>query len=373
MVALRHDLAVLGAGPAGAACALAAARRGLSVLLLDPQVGPIDKPCGEGMFPAGVAALRHLGLADAVAGARRFGAVRYVLPGADPFDVPLSEAGLALERPALASVLDAALAAEPRVHRVALRASAERVPGGFRISAEGLEARARCLAIAGGLGAASAEDLVNDGIPAARHERWGVRGRFEAARPLEAVEVHFGRGFEVYLTPLPNGRVNVALLLDPGVEVGRSAGEAMRRAVDALPRVRSALGAEVTAPSARRLRLVRPRRVAHDGAFLVGDAGGGVDPIVGCGVTIALRTGIAAAEGAQAVVAGARAGRAERVYARVYRREVAVRRCLASFLLATARVPSLARAAKALLGRSPRVLAILVDLATAGAPLGAGA
>ena len=58
----EFDLAVIGAGPAGATCALSAARNGLHVALFEPQAGPIDKPCGEGIMPSGVDVLVELGL-----------------------------------------------------------------------------------------------------------------------------------------------------------------------------------------------------------------------------------------------------------------------------------------------------------------------
>ncbi|TME88113.1 MAG: FAD-dependent oxidoreductase [Chloroflexi bacterium] len=60
------DLAVVGAGPAGAAAALFAARRGHRVVVLDKQAFPRDKPCGEGLMPGGRPALRELGLEDAI-------------------------------------------------------------------------------------------------------------------------------------------------------------------------------------------------------------------------------------------------------------------------------------------------------------------
>ena len=56
------DVFVIGGGPAGLATAIAARRRGLSVVLADGAVPPIDKPCGEGLMPDGVAALNHLGI-----------------------------------------------------------------------------------------------------------------------------------------------------------------------------------------------------------------------------------------------------------------------------------------------------------------------
>ena len=49
----RHDLVVVGAGPAGAATALGAlaADPSLSVLLLDRAEFPRDKSCGDGIAP----------------------------------------------------------------------------------------------------------------------------------------------------------------------------------------------------------------------------------------------------------------------------------------------------------------------------------
>src|ERR1700686_3821944 len=56
------DVFVIGGGPAGLATAIAARRHGLSVVLADGAVPPIDKPCGEGLMPDGVEALHQLGI-----------------------------------------------------------------------------------------------------------------------------------------------------------------------------------------------------------------------------------------------------------------------------------------------------------------------
>src|ERR1700687_2371927 len=66
MEAADANVAVVGAGPSGAAAALFAARRGLRVIVLDKQDFPRDKPCGEGLMPSGRPALRELGLEDVV-------------------------------------------------------------------------------------------------------------------------------------------------------------------------------------------------------------------------------------------------------------------------------------------------------------------
>src|SRR5262249_1259943 len=77
---------------------------------------------------------------------------------------------------------------------------------------------------------------------------------------------------------------------------------------------------------------------------LAGDAGGGVDPIVGCGVSVALRTGIAAAHAAARIVGGADPARESRAYAREYAHATRARRSLARGLLACSSRPALLRA-----------------------------
>ena len=51
------DLIVVGGGPAGLTAAIAARLSGLTVLILEPKRGTIDKACGEGLMPDTVANL----------------------------------------------------------------------------------------------------------------------------------------------------------------------------------------------------------------------------------------------------------------------------------------------------------------------------
>jgi hypothetical protein len=57
-----YDIAIAGAGPAGAIAAYTAAKRGLRVALIDRQTFPRDKPCGDGIGPGAVAIASQLGL-----------------------------------------------------------------------------------------------------------------------------------------------------------------------------------------------------------------------------------------------------------------------------------------------------------------------
>ncbi|MDM4766985.1 geranylgeranyl reductase family protein [Pelomonas sp. SE-A7] len=64
--AMRCEVLVVGAGPAGSASARVLAQAGLDVLLIDQAQPGRDKICGDGLIPDAHAALRRLGLLDQV-------------------------------------------------------------------------------------------------------------------------------------------------------------------------------------------------------------------------------------------------------------------------------------------------------------------
>ena len=83
------DVLVIGAGPAGSACAQTLAAAGLKVLLVDQHDFPRDKVCGDGLIPDSHAALRRLGVYDEVAAlAQPVQHVRCVGPRGGMVDVP---------------------------------------------------------------------------------------------------------------------------------------------------------------------------------------------------------------------------------------------------------------------------------------------
>ncbi|MFO0931816.1 MAG: lycopene cyclase family protein [Planctomycetota bacterium] len=361
MATSRADLAVLGAGPAGAACALAAAQRGLAVIVFDPRRAPTDAPCGEGIMPSGVDVLRALGLGAATDEGRPFDGVRHVVAGAAPLAIDLPRPGLAVRRPHLLAHLDRALA-DAGVTRTHATAQAVRTDAGFRVtSAEG-DVKVR--AVVGADGTAGA------GLPGLAYpdrsrppSRFGLRARFTERRPLDRVEVHFGHGCEVYLTPLPGAVVNVAVLFERPPADARGPEGLLAAALARHPAAAERLGDVVTPPEGRPILRRVPRPVAAHGAFLAGDAAGAVDPIVGCGVSIALRTGVCAARAATAFVRGARADLVDRRYAAAVRAESAARQVLATALRRADRHPRLARFTVGALTRMPAVARALARVA----------
>lgn len=360
-------MAVIGAGPGGCAAALEGARRGLSVALFEPRRGERPKPCGEGMMPAGRAALEHLRLDRVLAQGRPFDGIRYCAPGTRPLFVPFLESGLAVPRLALQAALDEEVRHTPAIALVPAAAVAQRSAPGYRLRAAGREVLARTLAVADGLGGRAA-DWLRDRRPGRRASRVGVRVHYREREPLEQIEVHLGRGAEVYLTPLPEGVVNVAVLFRrPPADRGAQAW--VEHALDDYPAARRVLAAPLGPAEARALGHRRPRRAATGAAFLVGDAGGGVDPIVGCGLTVALRTGIAAGEAAAAVVAGSDERRVARAYTRRLRAETRGRRAVAAGLMRVAARPGLARAAVRAGGLFPVLMRRLAGVVECGGSL----
>ena len=83
------DVLVVGAGPAGSACAQALARAGHDVLLVDQHAFPRDKVCGDGLIPDSHGALKRLGVWEEVAAlAQPVPHVRCVGPRGGQVDVP---------------------------------------------------------------------------------------------------------------------------------------------------------------------------------------------------------------------------------------------------------------------------------------------
>ena len=77
----RHQVLVVGGGPAGAACAYWLADAGHDVLLVEKKRYPREKTCGDGLTPRSVKQLYDMGLADDLAGHHRFDGLRSIAFG----------------------------------------------------------------------------------------------------------------------------------------------------------------------------------------------------------------------------------------------------------------------------------------------------
>lgn len=303
----KPDVLVAGAGPAGLAAAICAAQRGLTVTVLDPVGAVQHKACGEGLMPAGVAALARMQVqlpktacwplaGVAYRSGRRRVQARFG-PREVAFGVARNVLSEALRRRAsalgVAFVRGRLRALEGSETGVVATTDAGATHANFLVGADGLHSRTRRLA---GLEAPAA------GGP----RRFGLRRHFAQAPYSPFIEVYLGAGQEAYVTPVAADRINVAFLTeDPAA--GWDAH------VNAFPALRARLTGAPADAVAGAGPFWRPTHgIARGRVALVGDAAGYVDAVTGEGVSLALLA-------AEAWAAALSATAPDRAYARAMR------------------------------------------------------
>ncbi len=293
----RCEVAVIGAGPAGACAALAAARAGARVVLVERAAFPRAKVCGCCLAESGIAALAAAGAGDALAGATPLRAIR-VVSGVRAMTLR-REAGVAIAREDLdARLVDAARRAGAEVRfETSARIEPDRsvqLTRGERVST----LDARTVIVADGL-----QGGALDGVPGFD---WRIAPRsmmgFGALLPSGSLdcprgEVHMHVAREGYIgaVRLPSGEIDIAAAVAPAAL--RSAGSVAACARGLLAGVAHDADAFTRARWRGTPQLTRVRaRLAAPGILVAGDAAGYVEPFTGEGMSWAIATGLAAGE-----------------------------------------------------------------------------
>jgi flavin-dependent dehydrogenase len=267
------DLLVIGGGPAGLAVAIAARRRGWSVVVADGNCPPIDKACGEGLMPDSRRAAAHIGIHLPESLGCEFRGVRFHGAGRSvEADFPDGERGIGVRRIRLHEALvDTAVQAGAELRWGAPVGGIEDIRARWIIGADGAGSRVRRWA---GLDSC------------VRHSRrFSYRRHYSIAPWTDYTEIHWGEGCQIYVTPV--GPCEVCLAL-----ISRSP---ELRLDDALRRFFPALHERLAgAPIASRERgavtaTMRLRSVARGNVALVGDASGSVDAISGDGLCLSFK------------------------------------------------------------------------------------
>ena len=360
-----YDCAIVGAGPAGSAAALYLSRARRSVALLDRAVFPRRKACGEGILPAGVNVLHELGAyEEAAAYGRLFRGVSYTTrDGREARSRFPCGVGLAVPRERLDHLLlrRAAKAPGVRVLEASAMLSIEPAGGLVRVRLENEVITARRLIAADGMTSPALKSL---GVARRGPElkRWGLAARVTGVGASDFVEVFLLDGGELYLTPLPgSGRASIALLLEHRT---LAAGANREESFWALARSHPALAprlarAALDGPIAGLGPLAAAPARCEDGAWLAaGDAAGAVDPLVGDGIGLALRSARLAARETDAALAGTGTPGG---YTRARSRLVRPKERLARFALAISRRPALARLVIRALRLFPSLFSVLLS------------
>jgi flavin-dependent dehydrogenase len=264
------DLLIVGGGPAGLATALQARRHGLSVIVAEPREGPIDKACGEGLMPGGLAELASLGVDPA---GMPFRGIAYLSEQRRAEALFSGGPGRGVRRTTLHAALEArAKQQDTEWIRTKVTDVAQDAHG---VTAAGV--RAKFLVGADGLHSAVRRSVGIKSI-AGTPRRYGVRRHFTVPAWSEFVEVYWSRLGEAYVTPVEPDLVGVAILSRGQPDLAW------------FPRLaRQLAGADHgQARGCGPLRQVVSRRVAGR-VLLVGDAAGYEDALTGEGVSLAVK------------------------------------------------------------------------------------
>jgi flavin-dependent dehydrogenase len=348
------DVVVVGGGPVGLAAALYAIRGGLSVVVLEPRQGAVDKACGEGLMPGGVRALAALGVNPV--GWDLVG-IRYVSGGRQAEADFSAGPGRGVRRTELHAALhSAAAAAGVKIFALAacevVQSSREvrvrsRGPG----QTHGPDLYGRYVLAADGLHSPTRRALGLE-VCIRGPQRFGQRRHYRVQPWSNYVEVHWGSHGEAYVTPVAADLVGVAILSARRLPFEEQLNE--------FPQLRARLA---NASAATRVRGAGPlrqrvtRRVAGR-VLLVGDAGGYIDALTGEGISL----GMAQARAAVSAVEADRPYAYERAWRQASWRYAAMTHALVratrpawarqAIVPAAAALPTVFRAAVRELGRS---------------------
>jgi flavin-dependent dehydrogenase len=280
---MHADVVVVGGGPAGIATAIACAGKGLQVTVLDSRKPPIDKPCGEGLLPEAVAALRNLGIALDSSIAFPFTGLRFSDESFSSTARITRGQAFGLRRTALHQLLvDRATKSGVSFH------------WGARISdfnSGGLIADGKTFSYKWLVGADGQHSAVRKwagmGGENYRQSRFGFRRHYAVPPRTDVVEVHWGNRCQMFVTPTGKEEVCIALLSsDPHLRIDV--------ALEQFPNVASRLrGAScVLVESGAVTALGCARSVARGNVALVGDASCTIDGIAGQGLSLAFQEAI---------------------------------------------------------------------------------
>ncbi len=302
LAALVWDVIVVGAGPAGCAAAITAARAGLQVLLVDAKRFPRRKVCGGCLNRQSIALLRDLLGETHPLWAQTLSLSRFLLTHRRrQFDFPMPE-GLAVDR----AVLDQSLVEVAQRAGVtfcgSVTAKLQSVAGSARLveltaSGQTAQVAARAVVLASGLGGRAAGDhsaLLQVSHPTSRVGIEAILETFPEHYGAGAIHMVVGRHGYVGLTQIAGRRLHVAAAVDRAAlqhygpaglaqDILHTAGAAQ------LPEAAQAIW-RGTPPLTCRASQLSAERV-----FLVGDAAGYVEPFTGEGIRWALQAGVAVA------------------------------------------------------------------------------
>jgi flavin-dependent dehydrogenase len=249
---------------------------------------PVDKPCGEGLMPDGLAALEKLGISVNPDEGCRFHGIRFLSSGLAVDAVfPRRTSGIGVRRTVLhrliaerASTLGIDLLWQTPVTAISeneVHLGNRKVRARWIVGADGGSSRVRRWA---GLDAFQKRDC-----------RYAFRQHYRVAPWTDRMELHWGWHEQIYVTPIAKDQVCVAL-------ISRNPKLRLTEALQRFPELKSRLdGADSSSVEKGALTATcKLKRVSRGNIALIGDASGTVDAITGEGLCLSFSQAMVLAE-----------------------------------------------------------------------------
>ena len=295
------DVAVLGAGIAGSSLAKSMADQGWETLLLDSQVFPRHKVCGEFISPEGVETLRSLGVAEQVEtlGPIHIERIRLILETGAVIEVPLPGVAWGVSRYSL----------DPALHQAATEAGALLLTGttatkvlahrnGYSIETRcgGETSTIQARSVIAAWGANRRVGLPGDrSTSSAKRSYMGIKTHLSGVKIEPVIEMYFVPGGYFGLCPIEGGRVNLAALItrEAFADAGKTISGFIQAAAKHHPRLAERLiHSELVQGTSKAVSPVILSRKPYpwDELPLLGDTATMIPPLCGDGMSMALRS-----------------------------------------------------------------------------------
>jgi geranylgeranyl reductase family protein len=307
----EYDVLIVGAGPAGAACAIQLAQSNLSVCIVDKSLFPRDKICGDAISIDVASQLVKLtgGLYESFLKHKHkvtsYG-IRLYAPDRSHIDIPIASdgyPGYVCQRVDFDNILVEQVRAIPNVKMIE-NCDVESLvidPEGASVKTNQGSIRAKLV-----IGADGAHSVIAKSIggtrPQRKHYSAGLRIYYENVSfpaPRNLIELHFFNellpGY-LWIFPLPDNKANVGLGMLSSTVAERKLN--IKKILDELihqdPKLQQRF------KDAKRLENVKgyglplgskKRSLSGNRLLLVGDAASLIDPVTGEGIANAIRSG----------------------------------------------------------------------------------
>lgn len=333
---MEREVVIVGAGPAGSTAAMILAQKGHDVLLLDRQTFPRDKICGDGVPSRALELLRKYGAGERVRDALQDGRFYPIhhMHLVSPRGAELS-ADFSFSADEFPSAICPRMEFDNLIFQHAVAVGAEfqqahvsepllegnRVVGvQARIGKENVEIRAKAVIAADGVTSTLARKLrPEEDKPQKAHRAIALRAYIEGLTLLpETIEFYLYKGIlpgYAWIFPLGGERANIGL----GIRIDKfeKQEEKLEQMLDrflAMPRIAERLKKGYTVRNMATWQLnfgSQKIQRAFDGALLIGDAGGYINPLTGGGIENGMISAEIAAEVLHEALAQNRLSRAE--------------------------------------------------------------